>query len=358
MRITDIRFQRASFRFLEPMKVAFATIREYNTLMIKVETEEGISGLGEAAPMEFVTGDSLETAVCVGREFRELLLGMDPLAIGEIHRIMDRKYIHNTAVKAAIDMACYDIAAKKMGVPLYQYLGGARDTIESDVTIGIASPEEMAEKAGEWISKGWNIIKVKLGEDISADLERMRRIRNKVGPEAVLRIDANQGWSVKDSIRIIRELEPLHIDLIEQPVAHWDFQGLQEIRNMSGIPIVADESCHSPADAAKLAAMRAADGINIKLMKCGGIYPAMKIAAVAEASGIYCMVGCMGESRIANSAAMHFAAACGNVKKVDLDVVFFTEENQISGGFQYTGGTCHLTDAPGIGIAAEGIWEK
>lgn len=357
MRITDIRFQRASFRFLEPMKVAFATIEEYETLLVKIETDEEIYGLGEAAPMEFVTGDSIETAVCVGQEFRKLLIGTDPLAVSEVHRIMDGRYIYNTAVKAAIDMACYDIAAKKMGVPLYKYLGGSCDTVESDVTIGIASPEEMAEKAGEWVSKGWNTIKIKLGEDIWTDLERVRRIRGRTGSKTSLRIDANQGWSVKDSIRIIREMEPLQIELIEQPAAYWDYEGLKEIRNVSGIPIVADESCHSPMDAAKLASMRAVDGINIKLMKCGGIYHALKIAAVAEASGIYCMVGCMGESRVANSAGMHFAAACRNVKKVDLDVVFFTEENKITGGFHHTGGSCRLTEKPGIGVDAESVWE-
>lgn len=355
MRITDIKFQRAGFRFTEPFKVAFVVMEGYDTLVVKIETDEGIFGFGEAAPMEFVTGDNLETALCVGKEFRELLIGQDPLAIGEIHRLMDGRYIYNTAIKAAIDLACYDIAARKMGVPLYKYLGGVRNFVESDVTIGIASPEEMAAKANEWVLKGWNILKIKLGENTETDLERIRRIRETVGPDVVLRVDANQGWAVKESIRVSRSLEQFKVELIEQPVAYWDIDGLREIRRASDVDIVADESCHGPMDAARLAKQEAVDGINIKLMKCGGIYPALKINAIAEANGIYCMVGCMGESRIANAAGMHFAAACKNVKKIDLDAAFFTRNNWIEGGYSHDGGKCTLLESPGLGITVEGM---
>lgn len=146
MKITDIKFEKATFQFMEPFKVAFAVMTGYDTLVVKIETDEGICGFGEAAPMEFVTGDNLDTAYIVGKEFREMLVGQDPLAIGHIHNLMDGRYAHNTAIKAGIDIACYDIAAKKMGVPLYKYLGGARNQLESDVTVGIGTPEHMAEK--------------------------------------------------------------------------------------------------------------------------------------------------------------------------------------------------------------------
>ena len=354
MKITDIKFEKATFLFEEPFKVAFTVMEGYDTLVLKVETDEGICGYGEAAPLEFVTGDNLETAFAIGKEFRKRLIGENPLANGHIHSIMDA-YAYNTAIKAAVDIACYDIAAKKMGVPLYQYLGGSENTVVSDVTIGIGSPDDMAAKSAEWAAKGWNMLKIKLGEEIGLDAERMRKIRAAVGNNVILRVDANQGWSVKDTIQIAKELDQLNVELIEQPTVHWDYNGLAEIKRSVAIPVVADESCHMPSDAAKLANMRAIDGMNIKLMKCGGIYNALKINAVAEANNLFCMIGCMGESRVANAAGMHVAAALSNIKKVDLDVTFFTKNDWITGGFENKGGICQLTDAPGIGKHVENM---
>lgn len=351
MRITDIHFRKMTFTFNEPFKISFAVIHGYDTLVLRIETDEGLVGYGEAAPMGFVTGDNLDTALCIGEEYRRMLLGEDPLSIARIHQIMDSAYAGNTAVKAAIDMACYDIAAKKMGVPLWRYLGGSSPELVTDVTLGIDSPEAMAAKAQEWVDKGFTEIKVKLGEDIKTDLERMKAIRSQVGPSILLRIDANQGWNVKDSIRIAKELETLDIDLIEQPIAHWDLTGLRRIRDAVSIPIAADESCHSPMDALKLTGC--VDAMNIKLMKCGGIYHALKISSVAEAAGLFCMIGCMGESRIANAAGMHLAAAVPNIQKVDLDVTFFAKGGQVTGGFESSGGRCTLSEKPGLGIEIE-----
>ena len=150
MIITDIQFHVTSFRFEEPMKVAFATIVDMDSCIVKVITDEGIVGCGEAAPLPFVTGDNMDTVLAVGKALRDALVGMDPRAIGAIHRVMDKLYTGNGAVKAGIDIACYDIAAKAAGVPLYKYLGGDNPHIHSDVTIGIDTPERMAAKALEW----------------------------------------------------------------------------------------------------------------------------------------------------------------------------------------------------------------
>ncbi len=348
MRITDIKFKKMSFSFDEPFHIAFTVISGYETLVFKVETDEGITGYGEAAPLAYVTGEDLETVEVMGRIYREKLIGADPLAISQIHQILDREYAGNTSLKAAIDIACYDIAAKKMGVPLWKYLGGAVNQIRTDVTLGIDSPEKMTQKALEWKEKGFTELKVKLGEDIATDFRRMKAIRDAVGDDMVLRIDANQGWSVKDAIRIARKLEDLDIDLIEQPVAAWDLEGHGRIREATTIPIVADESCHSPMDAVKL--ISKVDGMNIKLMKCGGIYNAIKINAIAEAAGHFCMIGCMGESKIANAAGMHLAAALPNIQKVDLDVTFFANGGEVTGGYTGESGLCTLSDKPGLGI--------
>ncbi len=354
MVIKDIQFEVRSFRFEEPMKVAFATIVDMQTCIVRITTDEGVTGYGEAAPFSYVTGDNLETVISVGNEFRKPLIGMDPRAIGAIHRVMDSMYAGNNAIKAGIDIACYDIASKDAGVPLYRFLGGNDPHLHSDVTIGIDEPEAMAEAAKAWTRKGFDIIKVKLGEDIATDTERIKAIRTAVGDKIKIRIDANQGWSVKDTIMISRELASLGVDLIEQPVKAFDFDGLSEIRKSTDIMIAADESCHSIHDAARLAAMRAVDIVNIKLMKCGGIYNAIKIAAICEGAGIPCMIGCMGESTLANLAGMHLAAATDNIKEVDLDSVYILKQEDVYGGFDHLGGHVTLWDALGIGCIVKG----
>lgn len=349
MVITDIQFRIMNFRFEEPMKVAFATITDMDSCIIKILTDEGITGYGEAAPLPFVTGDDLDTVLAVGKQLRNALIGMDPRAIGAIHRVMDRSYSGNGAVKAGIDIACYDIAAKAAGLPLYKYLGGDDPRIHSDVTIGIDTPDRMAEKALMWIDRDFDILKIKLGEDIRSDAERMYAIHEAVSGKARLRVDANQGWSVKDAIRIGSELSVLGVEMIEQPVRADDLMGMKEVRDHSTLLIAADESCHGIADAFKLASMRAADVINIKLMKCGGIYPAIKIAAICEAAGLSCMIGCMGESALGNLAGMHLAAALDIIREVDLDSVYILEQETVRGGFNHRGGRAVLPDTPGIG---------
>ena len=353
MIITDIQFKVTGFRFAEPMRVAFATITDMDSCVVKILTDEGITGYGEAAPLPFVTGDNLETILAVGQDMRKSLLGMDPRAIGAVHHIMDRLYTGCGALKAGIDIACYDIAAKSAGIPLYKHLGGNDPNVHSDVTIGIGTPEQMAQKATEWVGKGFDILKIKLGEDIRMDAARIQTIREAVGESIHLRIDANQAWNVKDTLRISRQLDELGVELIEQPVAANDFHGLKEIRDRSSIPIAADESCHGIHDAMRLASMRAADVINIKLMKCGGIYPAIKIAAICEAAGLRCMIGCMGESNIGNLAGMHLAAALDVIQDVDLDSVYILEQETVKGGFDHCGGQAVLWDYPGIGCIVD-----
>ena len=324
MIINDIQFEVKRFRFEEPMKIAFAEIVDMETCIVKVLTDEGIIGYGEAAPFPYVTGDSLSTVISVGKDLRDGLIGMDPRAIGSIHHKMDSMYAGNTAIKAGIDIACYDIASKAAGVPLYKFLGGDDPHIHSDVTIGIDEPDRMAAAALAWVNKGFEIIKVKLGEDIETDAERIRAIRAAVGEKIRIRIDANQGWSVTDSIRISRTLDKLGVGLIEQPVPAHDFE------------------------------MRACDVVNIKLMKCGGIYNAIKISAICEAAGIRCMIGCMGESTLGNLAGMHFAAATENIREVDLDSVYILKQEDVYGGYDHDGGHVTLWETPGIGCKVKG----
>jgi len=355
MMITDVQFKMASFTLIHPIKVAFGEVSDFQTILLKMETDEGICGYGEASPFAYVTGDSIETSLAVGKELRQLLIGKNPIEIERLHELMDGLYAHNSAIKAAFDIAAYDIAAKKAGVPLYQYLGGYKKTLELDSTIGIDEPEEMARISREWVDKGFGILKIKLGENPARDVLRMAAIRKAVGEQIILRVDANQGWTVKDAISTIRALEAYHVELIEQPVAYWDLEGLREVRENVATPVFADESCHDPVDAALLAKNRAVDGMNIKLMKCDGLFKAQQINAIAQASGITCMVGCMGESRVGNLAGMHFAAAHKNVTIADLDTVFGIHCEWMKGGFVGDGHRIELTDEPGLGVTIEGF---
>lgn len=354
MIIKDIEFAVRNFRFKEPLKVAFATIVDMQTCIIKITTDEGITGYGEAAPFPYVTGDNLDSVISVGKEMRESLIGLDPRAIGAIHRVMDAMYAGNGPIKAGIDIACYDIASRAAGVPLYKYLGGDDPRLHSDVTIGIDEPSAMAKAALGWVGKGFEIIKVKLGEDIAVDAERIRAIRKAVGNDIRIRVDANQGWSVKDTIRISRILGELGVDLIEQPVPAHDIDGLAEITRSTDLLIAADESCHSIYDAAAIASKRAVDVVNIKLMKCGGIYNAIRIAAICEGAGLSCMIGCMGESTLGNLAGMHLAAAVDTIKEVDLDAVYILKQEDVYGGYDHRGGRVKLWDTPGIGCVVKG----
>lgn len=347
--------KKAEFAFDKPFEIAFAVLYGFETMVLKIDTDEGITGYGEAGPLEYVTGDNLDTCLVIAEEFKKKLIGMDPLAIQSIHTVMNGMYHGHTSVKAAFDIACYDIAAKKMNVPLYRFLGGDNPCLESDVTIGINTPEVMAADCLEWKNKGFNILKIKLGHDIATDAKRIQAIREAVGSDVILRVDANQGWSVKETLQIEPVLRQAGIELIEQPVRDSDFDGLREIRQSVILPVVADESCHLPEDAARIASMRACDGMNIKLMKCGGIEPAVRINAVAEANHLFCMLGCMGESVIANTAAMHLAAAMKNITKIDLDITFFSHCDWITGGFTSEGGKITLSDKPGIGIEVDGF---
>ena len=355
MKITDIQVKKASFAFDRPFRISFAVLYGFETMVLRIDTDEGIVGYGEAGPFEYVTGDNLDTCMVIAQAFREKLIGEDPLAIQRIHSIMNGMYHGHTSVKAAIDIACYDIAAKKMGVPLYRFLGGHNPTFVSDVTIGIRSPEEMAEECLDWKKKGFSILKIKLGEDIREDAERIKAIRDAVGDDVTLRVDANQGWTVKEAIQMAPLLTSLNVELMEQPVKDYDYAGLKYVTEHTDLPIAADESCRVPEDAAKLANMRACDAMNIKLMKCGGIEPALRINAVSEANNLWCMLGCMGESVIANTAAMHLFAAMDNIRKADLDITFFSHCDWITGGFTAKGGEITLTERPGIGIDVDGF---
>ena len=333
-----------------PFVIATGTMEFAQNVLIKIKTDEGIEGIGECSAFPMIVGETQFSCYHLAKDFAEFWKGKDPLAIPERLAELDKIIAGNYTAKSAFDIALYDIAAKAANLPLYAYLGGKPKPIESDLTIGIDSPENMAKQAIEFVAKGVNIIKIKLGKDPIEDIERIKQIRTAIGTSTKLRIDANQGWSHKDALGVLQGLAPFNIDFCEQPMHKYYDDFLPELCAKSPIQIMADESVFTHHDARKLIAQKACHSINIKFSKSGGIQEAIKIHDIAAASNIPCMMGGMLESRVALSAKMHFAMAHDNVKFYDMDTCLIGHlEDPVIGGVQFSGMHLSISDAIGIG---------
>lgn len=350
MKITDIKFEKVKIKLKEPITVAFATIEYVETILLKIVTDEGIVGYGEASPLAPVTGENMDSTLIILNEMKKLLIGQDPLALEDIHKMLDTAFYGNTAAKAGIDIALHDIKGKKLSAPLYKVLGGACGQVITDITIGIDTPEKMVDLAVGYVQEGYRILKVKAGKDPKADVETIRMMREAVGEDIKIRIDANQGWTVNSAIKAINEMEKYHVDAVEQALPYWDIEGSALLRKHTNVAIMLDESLHSPIDAMRIVRNQAADAMNIKLMKSGGLYPATKINAIAESAGVNCMVGCMLETKLAITAGASLVAALGNITEADVDSFKFFEDNTVRGGLEIDGDIITLPEKPGLGV--------
>jgi len=310
-----------------------------------------VTGTGECSPFPTIVGETQASEFEIAKQIAALLKGRDVLAIEDRLAEIDAALPGNPTIKSAFDMALYDCLAKRAQLPLYRLLGGGnRRSIHTDMTVGLGAPQAMAAKALAFQQAGFPAIKVKLGTSVREDTERIRAIREAVGPDIPLRIDANQGWNAVTALQVLEALAPYGIDHCEEPVPHWDHRGLARVRAKSPIPIMADESVFSPQDAFRLASMEACDYFNIKLSKSGGIHQALKMIAIAEAAGIPCQVGCMSETRYALTALTHLVAARRNIVHFDIDSSLMHVSDPVVGGIVLrAGGEWVLPDTPGIG---------
>ncbi|MDR1798501.1 MAG: dipeptide epimerase [Bifidobacteriaceae bacterium] len=350
MRIAAVTARRVAVPLTEPFEVSLGVIDTADTVFVRLETDTGLIGYGEGAATPFVTGETAQTVLGAIELFKPALLGASPYAVEPLHRAMDRLLVGNGSAKAAVDLALYDLLAKAAGLPLYRYLGGTDGVVETDMTIGLMAPAAMAARAGELVAAGYRQIKVKAGACDDQDRQAIRLIRE-AAPQAHLKVDANQGWNPAQALALLHYYTGFGVESVEQPVPYWDRDGLAWLRARSPIPVMADESCFTPHDAAALVRHQAVDQINIKLMKCGGIYPALQINAVAQAAGVSCMVGCMLESRLSIAAGMHLVAATANIVQADLDSFNdFDDSSLVTGEWRFTPPCLDLGEAPGIGL--------
>lgn len=354
MEIRRIELARQSVPLIKPFKTALRTVHHAESIIVRVTLSDGRVGWGEAPPTLMITGESLASIeAAIATIFVPLLKGKHVLAYERLLQSVHRSIVGAGSAKAAIDMAIYDLISQISGLPLYKHLGGYRDRLETDYTVSVNSPQEMGEDAVRYVQAGYHVLKIKVGRDmIEQDVERIREIRERAGGAVKIRIDANQAWHPKDAIRTIRRMEDmgLNIELVEQPVNAQDIEGLKRVTDSVETLIMADESVFTPRQAFEVMKLRAADMINIKLMKSGGIYKAQVINQMAEEFGIECMVGSMIESRLAVTAAAHFAASKRNITRVDLDAPLMLIDDHVVGGVHYEGPVMILPEAAGLGI--------
>lgn len=349
-KIRDVEIFPYSLQQKVLFKVALATLPTADNIFVRLRTEEGVTGVGEASPYSPVTSETQQTDVAMGHTLAELVRGRDPFTIAKIVDDMDALSPYNSAIKAAFEMALWDICGKIAGQPVCCLLGKYRESFETDKTIFIDTPAAMAEAARDVVRQGFRTIKVKVGESPEKDIARLQAVREAVGGDISLRIDANQGWTPAESLHSLRGIEKYQIQACEQPVPYWNLEGLKYVRDHSSIPIMADESIHSPHDVIEVVRRDAVDLINIKLMKTGGILNAVRVAQIADAAAITCMLGCMTETSLALTAAAHVVASQKNVVYADLDSFLFNASNPILGGMEIRQGVVHLPPMPGLGL--------
>ncbi|SDD82365.1 mandelate racemase/muconate lactonizing enzyme family protein [Niabella drilacis] len=349
--ITKVDLYKLFIPLKEPFIISLGPLYNAESVVVRMETSAGITGWGECSPFMSINGESADTGLVVGRYLERILLGRDPLAIGDRILDMDGVIYGNKSIKSAFDMALYDIAAKHAGQPLYRFLGGNRQKeIATDYTVSVGTPAKMAADALKIKARGFPVIKVKIGKGGAQDVERIRAIREAVGIDIPLRVDANQGWHREEAIETLKALEPFNIQHCEEPIARWEFMELPKIKAQSPIPIMADETCGDQHDVQRLIDLGACDRINIKLGKSGGIYNALEMIRLAEAANMEIQIGAFLESRLAMTAFAHLACCSPNIVYFDFDTALMFSEDPVEGGMQYKeNGIIDVPDAPGIG---------
>ncbi len=343
MEIISVHWDVLEIPLKKPFKIAFETLDTYRGVIVKICTQE-VCGYGEASPAPRITGDTVESVVASLKRFKPLLIGKNPLQIGKIMDELNSSIIGTPSAKAAVDFALFDIMAQSLGAPLKDILGGKKDKIETSLTVDIGDMEYTLKHARKLLENGAKVLKVKIGLDPEEDVRRIKALRDLT--DVKIRVDGNQGYSLKRAIKVLKEIERYEIEFAEQPLPAGEIDNLRILRERVDIPIIADESVHNSLDVLNLVGK--VDGINIKLMKSGGIWEAMKMASIARAAGMKIMVGCMIETKVGITAGTHFALGIG-ADYADLDGYWDLKEQPYQGVI-FKDGYNLVSDSPGLGI--------
>jgi len=354
MKIAQAEAIPVELQLKEPFVIANETTEVADNIFIRLETESGLVGWGCSTP-DVVTSETKETVLRNFEVAKRIVVGCDPTRINLLNFALDADLVGNSSLKAGVNMALYDIVGKIAGMSLFRLLGGYREKIATSVTIGLNSTDLMVLKARQIVSDGFKIIKIKCGIDVEQDIENILAIREAVGSDVKLRLDANEGYSVEDAIHIVKTLEKngVGIEMLEQPTRANYLYSLKDVARQCSVPIMADETALTLRDSVRLVKHEIADMINIKLMKIGGITNAIKANAIAELADVPVMVGCMNESKVAMSAGVHFACAFRNVQYADLDSALDFTNDVAEGGARYEEGYVIPSEKPGLGVEVQ-----
>src|SRR3954468_8175460 len=349
MRITGVTLFKADIPLKDPFRIAVMEMRAAANVFVRINTDAGLVGWGESSPFWKLCGETQKIDIAAGADLALIIKGKNPLEIDDRIGEIDGFLKNNSQIRAAFDIALHDLLGKAAGLPLYRLLGGAGRPMQTCLTIAIGEAGAMAEKAAAAVGRGFRIIKIKLGTNTRDDVDRVRAIREAVGADVGIRIDANQGWDVPTALAVLNVVHGMNVEYCEQPVQHWNIDAMRRIHDRSPVPIVADESVFDHHDAFRVLAVDACDYVNLKLSKSGGVRAGQKAAPLLDAAGKACMIGCMMESRLGLTAAAHLASAMGHFKFFDLDSAHLLASDPILGGMRYEKDMVVLDDSPGLG---------
>lgn len=342
---------------IEPFIISYGSSAGVESVLVRITDRAGNVGWGEGTPDQTVTGETMTSLL---RDLNETgapaMLGFDArrrdLATAELERVLP----NSPTARCAIDIALHDLAGRKAGIPVWALLGGSKSTLQISRVVSMREPERMAADARKHVDAGFSTVKLKVGQKdaVATDIERVRQVRAAVGPDIGIKIDVNQGWvdaeTAAEAMIAMQEFSP---DYIEQPVSQHDLEALAEARKRSGARTMVDEACHGPADMLRVVQLQAADLVNIKLMKTGGLYSALAVDAIARAAGIASQIGTMVESSIASAAGLHFAASRGNVQTVEMGGPIMLAEDIGDTRSWYDARAISIPDGPGLGISVD-----
>lgn len=353
--ITDVQVEALDIPLYEPFTIATGRTDSSRGALVRVTLADGSSGIGEASPLPPSGGESQETAIAAIQGMFPLLLGHDAAAWRPLAHHLAGTFEHQAAARAGVEIAMLDALTRAWGMPLFRLFGGATTEVETDITIPIGDAGHMGELATDYAGRGAATLKLKVGTEVDADVERVLAVAA-AAPDCDLILDGNQGYTPYEALDLITALaeEDVRPILFEQPVHRHDLEGLRFVNERAGLPVAADESVHTAADALRIARMGAASAVNIKLMK-SGVVEALDIAAVCRAAHLEMMVGAMMESRLGIAAAVHFIAGLGGFSYVDLDTPMLLADDPFTGGYTQSGMVYRLDPLqPGLGVRLRG----
>ena len=352
MKIKGISTRSEDFELTRPYTITFRSIGDVQMSFVEITTDNGLTGIGCASPEAMVTGETREACnAALQEDPLSWLRGRDPRTLPALCRELDINMPKTPAARAAVDIALHDLLSQHLGLPLVEVLGRAHQSLPTSITIGIKPVDETVEEADEYVGRGFKILKVKLGHSLDEDLARLESLRERIGKNIGIRVDPNQGYSGEQLRSFVDHTKELNIEFLEQPMAANDIDAMRALPESVRARLAADETLLDARDALTLIEPPRACGIfNIKLMKCGGVRAAGKIADIADTAGIELMWGCMDESIVSISAALHAALASPATRYLDLDGSLDLARDVVEGGFVLEDGYMRTTDAPGLGV--------